>query len=68
MIPQYEHAGLALEEFPYNIRTEIPQLPNLDHRIVALLKAPMWRWIRVVEAEGVTSQTRKLPSIIIRCY
>jgi hypothetical protein len=39
VIPQHKDSGLTLEEFPDDIRTKIPQLGNLAHREVSLLKA-----------------------------
>jgi hypothetical protein len=48
VIPNYQYPRLAVEEFTDDIGTEIPQLGNLAHRIVALLKARWWRFIRTI--------------------
>jgi hypothetical protein len=48
VVPQHEDSWLTFEEFSNDIRAEIPQLPNLAYREVALLKARLRRCIRTV--------------------
>ena len=61
MIPQHENSRLALEEFPNDIRIEIPQLGNLGDRVVALFEARLWRLVRSFETKSATRQVNPLP-------
>jgi hypothetical protein len=61
MVPQREDSRLALEEFPNDIRIEIPQLGNLGDRVVALFEARLWRSVRPFEGNSVASQFNRLP-------
>jgi hypothetical protein len=46
--PQHEDSWFPLEEFSDDIRAEVPQLPNLAYREMALFKARRRRFIRTV--------------------